>query len=602
MDNWYKLLKNALTLDIPEDQVTHVKKYGKIRSNLKYLYPSVLLFWKEGAFAYSLLLVSSLISIPGPMINRYLIDNVILNKKFALLLPILFLIVSIALINQVSAKLQGFYSSRFNQKVLLDIQERLLNRVFALPKTFFDKIHRGYLISRLTSDVQGVKWFFSSTIVQLFSQAVRFIGGVFFLFYLEWRFAIAIVIFLPVPLLITKYFAQKNYIMSHQGSERKASYSSVFQEVISAVSLIKSFSNEKLAINKITEEIKKNNQLTNEQYMLTALNGVLQNLLPQLAGFVVLGFGAYWIMTGRWTLGSLLAFQSYIGYVYGPIREFASAANQLQNSRAALQRTAALFESIPEPNVESGIEVKKLSGLVEFKDVDFAYDSRNRVFSKISFKTNPGENWAIIGESGIGKTTLISLIMRLYIPNSGKIFFDDIPVSKINIRSLRNKIGYVAQSTMLLSGSILDNLKYGNADASFEDVVNAARVADIHSFIESLPEKYSTILDEEAINLSEGQKQRLSIARALVKNPDILIFDEPTAALDNKTEYSIYQHLPDVVNGKTTFTIAHRLGTIKNADKIIMLRGDNKLPFIGTHKELFDSEIEYRLFFEEPYN
>ena len=598
MDNWLILLKNALSLDMPEDHISHERKYGRIRDNLKHVYPSVLKYWKIGAFAYSLLLVNSLLSFPMPMISRYLIDDVILNKKLAMLLPMLGLIVIIAVFNQVSGKIQGFYNTRFDQKVMLHLQESLLSRVFALPKTFFDKIHRGYLMSRLTSDLSGVKWFFSSTIVQMFTQIVRFVGGAIFLFYLEWRIAIPVVLFLPIPLLVTKYFARKTYIMSHQGSERGARYSSVFQEVIASIPLIKSFSTEKHAINQITDEIKRNNKLANERYMLGALNGVVQSFIPQIAGFFVLGFGAYWVITGFWTLGTLIAFRSYLGYVYGPVNYLSSAANQLQSSRAALQRTAALFETIPEAHTEGGKKVEKLTGEVEFRNVSFSYEPEKPVLKNISLKASPGEHWAIIGESGIGKTTMISLIMRFYIPLSGEIFFDNNSASELNVRSLRSRIGYVAQSTLLLSGRIIDNLKYGNQNASNEDVVNAAKTADIHDFIEQLPDKYDTALTEGGINLSEGQKQRLSIARALVKNPDILIFDEPTASLDNVTEHSIYSHLPEVVKNKTTFTIAHRLGTIKNADKIIFLRR-KKLPLIGTHQALINKDKDYHAFFDE---
>jgi len=596
MDNWLKLLKNALALDIPEDHVSHEKKYGRIKDNLRHVYPSVLKYWKIGAFAYSLLFINSLLSFPMPMISRYLIDDVILNKKLAMLLPMLGLIVGIAIFNQVSGKLQGFYNTRFDQKVMLNLQKRLLDRVFALPKTFFDKIHRGYLMSRLTSDLGGVKWFFSSTIVQVFTQIIRFFGGIIFLFYLEWRIAVPVLIFLPIPLLVTKYFARKTYIMSHQGSERGARYSSVFQEVIGSIPLIKSFSTEKQAVNQITTEIKRNNQLANERYMLSSLNGIVQNILPQITGFFVLGFGAYWVIKGVWSLGTLIAFRSYLGYVYGPVSFLASSANQLQSSRAALQRTAALFEAIPEAHTDDGKMVEKMNGQVEFRNVSFSYDPEKPVLQNISLKVQPGEDWAIVGESGIGKTTMISLIMRFYIPTSGEVYFDSTPASELNVRSLRSRIGYVPQSTLLLSGKIIDNLKYGNQNATIEDVVNAAKTADIHNFIEQLPKKYDTVLNEGGINLSEGQKQRLSIARALVKNPDILIFDEPTASLDNVTEHSIYRHLPEVVKNKTTFTIAHRLGTIKNADKIIFLRGD-KPPLIGNHNELIDLE-EYRAFFD----
>ena len=458
-------------------------------------------------------------------------------------------------------------------------------------------MQKGYLMSRITGDLSGVKWFFSSTIVQLFVHIVKFVGGVFFLFYLEWRIALPVVLFLPIPLIITKFFARRTYIMSHVNRERGAKYQSVFQEIFSSIPLIKSFSSEKRAINRITDQIKENNKIANEQMLLGYLNGTIQNFVPKLASYFVLGFGAYWVITDYWTLGSLVAFRSYLSYVYGPVGFLTSTVNQFQSSRAALHRTAALFDSIPEPNTDEGENIEKLDGEVEFRDISFAYEKDKPVLEDINITAKPGENWAIIGESGVGKTTLISMIMRFYKPNRGDIHFDDKPASYYNVRSLRTRIGYVSQSTMLISGTIIENLKYGDPEAAIEDVINAAKTAEIHTFIEDLPEKYETPVEEGGANFSEGQKQRLSIARALVKKPDILIFDEPTSALDNVTEKSIYHSLPQSVKDKTTFTITHRLSTIRGADKIIMLR-KGKHPLIGTHEKLINNEKDYQEFFD----
>ena len=594
--SYFIYLKNSLTLKLPEDQISPDKQYSKLRDSLRHIYPSVLKNWKTGAVTYGLLVISSLLTYPQPMINRYLIDDVILNKQLKLLAPVILLLLGIAAAAALVNQFQSFYSTRFNQELTLDIQRNLLNKVFSLPKTFFDHTHKGYLMSRLTSDVSGVNWFFSGAVVQIIMQFIRFIGGIGFLFYLEWRLAAAVMLSLPIPFFATVFFAKRSYIISHINRERNARYYSIFQEMFSSIPLIKAFSKEKKAESDIVTEIQNNNKAVNEQATLNSFNDHVMSAMPAAAKFLVLALGSYWVIQGVWTVGSLLAFVSYLAFVYGPVNYLASSANQLQSTRAALERVAALFNAIPENNVESGIDVKSLNGDVEFKNVSFEYEPHKPVLNSVSFKATRGEHWAVIGKSGVGKTTLASLIMRFYKPRAGGIYFDGRNASEYNIRSLRGRIGFVSQHTELLSGSILDNLKIGNDSASFDEVVKACRIADIHEQIESLPEKYNTMLEEDGANLSEGQKQRISIARAIVKSPDILIMDEPTSALDNVTEHSIYSMLPDALKGKTLFTIAHRLNTVKSADKILFLR-EGKIPICGEHDELMNVD-EYKNFFD----
>ncbi len=596
MKSYFTYLKNSLTLKLPEDHISPDRKYAKLRDSLRHIYPSVLKNWKKGAVTYGLLIIASLLTYPQPMINRYLIDDVLLNKHLKMLAPVLLLLLGIAVVSALVNQLQSFYSTRFNQEVTLDIQSNLINRVFSLPKTFFDHTHKGYLMSRLTSDVSGVNWFFSGTVVQVIMQFFRFIGGIGFLFYLEWKLAIPVMLSLPIPLFATIFFAKRSYTLSHINRERSARYYSIFQEMFSSIPLIKAFSREKKAQSDIVKEIRNNNKAVNEQAILNSFNNYVMSAMPNVARFFVLAFGSYWVIQGEWSVGSLLAFLSYLSFVYGPATYLASSANQLQSTRAALERVAALFDAMPEDNVESGRDVKFLNGEVEFKNVSFEYEPHKPVLTNVSFKAAHGEHWAIIGKSGVGKTTLVSLIMRFYKPKTGEILFDGIKASQYNVRSLRTRIGYVSQHTELLSGKIIDNLRYGNENASLENVVKAAKIADIHDFIDKLPLKYNTPLQEEGINLSEGQKQRLSIARALVKSPDILIMDEPTSALDNVTESSIYSMLPNIIKGRTLFTIAHRLNTVKSADKILFFR-EGKDPMIGVHDELMKFE-DYRNFFD----
>ncbi len=285
--SYFACLKSSLTLKLPEDQISPDRKYLKLRACLMHIYPSALKSWKTGAVTYGLLIISSLLTYPQPMINRYLIDDVILNKHLKLLIPVLLLLLGIAVVSALVDQFQAFYSVRFSQEVTLDIQQKLLNRVFALPKTFFDHTHKGYLMSRLTSDVSGVNWFFSGTVAQAVIQLFRFIGGAGFLFYLEWRLAVPVMLSLPIPFLATIFFAKRSYIISHINRERNARFYSIFQEIFSSIPLIKAFSKEKKAENDIVSAIKNNNKAVNEQAILNSFNNHVMSVMPGAAKFLV---------------------------------------------------------------------------------------------------------------------------------------------------------------------------------------------------------------------------------------------------------------------------------------------------------------------------
>jgi len=511
----------------------------------------------------------------------------------ALLAGAILLLAGIALAEKLMSLLQQFYFTRFEQGVILDIQQSLLDHTLRFPKSFFDSNQTGYLMSRLSSDVQGLRWFFSGTIVHILNNLVRFIGGVAFLIYLEWRLAIGVLVILPGLVLAVRYFSGKIHVLSHQSMEQQAKVSSQFQESLSSVSLIKSFSSEMRTVGRLVSELKKALHISLEQSTVGSVANLVITSMPGIARAVVLALGAYWIIKEQWTLGSLLAFQAYLGYVFSPAQYLATANLELQNARASLERVSALFDIVPEENVGRGRRIEQLKGEIEFKKVSFSYDSRDPVLRDVSFHVDPGEHVAIVGPSGVGKTTLISLVLRFYKPTGGEIYFDGQPGSEYEVSSLRHRIGYVSQGTLLLSGTIMENLRYGNPDASEEQIIRAAQAADIHEFIAGLPKGYETEIGERGVILSEGEKQRLSIARALVKDPDIFILDEPASALDSLTEKSILQGLPNFIRNKTLFIVAHRLSTIKDSDRILLLN-ENRLVAVGTHKSLSETNDYYR--------
>ncbi len=593
MHLWIDYLRQGLSRTQTKDRFTN--EHGEISplADFENLRPFLVRHWRKGLLGIILVTLSSLLVFPQPLITRYLIDDVIFARSLDKLWLALLLLGGVKALGMGLGTIQQFYFTRLEQTVILDIQSDLFERLLHFPKSFFDETETGYLMSRIQQDVYGVQWFFSQTLVYALSSALRFIGGVAFLFYLEWRLALVVLVLLPLLVWVLNYFSKKMRVLSHEQMEQHANVSRNLQEALASTTLIKTFASEKRTVRRMISEWRASQQLSLEQSTVGSLANFLIGAMPSLTNAIVFVAGAYWVIQGDWTFGSLTAFQSYSGYVYGPVMALASANLQMQNALASLARVSALYSIIPEENLSHGEVVARLKGEVEFKDATFSYDGSEVVLENLSFHVDAGEHIAIVGPSGVGKTTLISLILRLYQPTKGDLLFDGRPASVYALASLRQRIGYVPQTSVLFSGTVLENLCYGNPVAEEEHIIRAAKTAGIHDFIVSLPGGYQSLVGESGANLSEGQKQRIAIARALIKDPDILILDEPTSALDSMTENSFIEALNIMTRGKTVFLIAHLLNTVKNVNRILVLN-EKRLIAIGSHHELMQTSEYYR--------
>ncbi|MDD8013414.1 MAG: ABC transporter ATP-binding protein [Acidobacteriota bacterium] len=593
MKSWFAYLKDAWARRQLEDKIGEKKQPGTLRANLQNLLPFAKRHWRQGALGGLLILLTTLLAFPGPLITRYLIDKVILGRRLSQLLEVILLLAGVKAAGVLFQMFQQHFFTRFEQEVLLEIQQSLFDRTLRLPKSFFDTKETGYLMSRLLDDINGLRWFFSSTLVYMLGSVLRFGGGVVFLVYLNWRLALAVLVVLPLMFVSTRLFGRKLRVLSHHGMERRAEVYQSVQESLTQTSLIKAFATEKRTLQSLMGKLRAAMHIGMEQSTLGAVANLAINAAPELAQLIVLAGGAYFIIQGQWSVGSLLAFQSYVGFVYGPAQFLATANFQMQNAMASLERISALFDVVPEEHDGVGLRAEHLQGAVEFRNVCFSYNGRETVLDDVSFAVRAGEHVAIVGPSGVGKTTLVSLLLQFYRPQKGEILVDGKPAIEYELRSLRRRIGYVPQSPTLLSGTVADNLRYGDPEASDEDLHQAARIAGIHDFIASLPLGYQAPVGEGGVNFSEGQKQRLAIARALVKDPDIVILDEPTSALDSGTEASIFAALPELLHDKTLFIIAHRLSTIRQSDRILCFN-DKGLVGDGRHEELKENCAYYQ--------
>lgn len=521
----------------------------------------------------------------SPMITRHLVDEVILGRRLEAVGPVILLLALCLSAEKILRLAEEFSFARFEQCALLGLQEELIDRTLRLPKAFFDEQQTGYLTRRLTEDVESLRFLFSGAPVNAAGQLLRLAGGAGLLIFLEWRIALLMLGLLPLLVWVMRFLSGKVYLLSRERMEHQAEAAGGIQESLSQAVMIKASAAEPGTCGKLMSAFTRVFNTALEQSVVGSLTGVFVQSIPGLGRAIALAAGAVLVIRGEWTLGSLLAFQAYLAFVFGPAQYLASVNYQLQRARAALERVAALCGIAPEDPQVGGIRVDRLKGEVELRRVGFTYGGREPILNDLSLHVLPGESVAIMGPSGVGKSTLLSLLLRFYKPDSGEVYFDGRPASCYRLDSLRRRIGYVPQQPRLMSGSIIDNLRYGHPDVPPARVIAAAKLAGVHDEALSFPNGLETAVGEGGLKLSEGQKQRLALARALAADPDILILDEPTAALDEKTEQSVMDSLARWRRDRTVIVVTHRPSTARLCDRVIHFPG-SRLPEPGSGNPL----------------
>lgn len=482
----------------------------------------------------------------------------------------------------------SYLVSSIGQRVVMDFRTRLFEHLTGLSVRFFSSRRTGELISRLTNDVQIIQNFSTDVPINLAKHLVTLVGGVAILFYINWQLCILILAILPLIALTGIFFGRRLKRLSRAIQDRQAEVSTIIEEVVSGIRVVKSFVTEPHEVNRFSHQV--------GQATATALAraGILAIFIPAItlltfgSAIGVLWYGARQVQSGAMTPGDLIAFLLYAGILIGPFGAFAHLFSQIKEVQGATQRVFEILDIKPEvADLPGAFSIPPITGMVVFHEVSFGYDNETEVLHDISFEIMPGTMVALVGPSGAGKSTLIYLLHRFYDPTKGWIEIDGYDIRKVGLCSLYGQIGFVPQEIYLFGGTIRENILYGRLDAAEMEMVAAARAANAHDFIAQLPNGYDTIVGERGILLSGGQRQRIAIARAILKDPKILILDEATSSLDNESEALIQEALDRLMSGRTTFVIAHRLTTIQKAD-IIFVMDQSRIVEMGNHEELMN--------------
>ncbi|MCD6170396.1 MAG: ABC transporter ATP-binding protein [Candidatus Latescibacteria bacterium] len=558
-------------------------------------------YWKKGLAALFLMLLAVVLQLPMPFLTRYLIDKVIILKDFRILNIIGFVLIAVLLVRASSIFIERVLLSTFRARVLFDIRIALFQHLQRLSLRFFHDKETGYLMSRVGDDVGAVQGLLADTMVSFVQNTLTFIAGVACTLYIHPKLALISFSILPLYALSLKVFNKRIRNMSYEVRERYANVQKDLQELLSGISIIKAFSREKHTAIRMVRSTKEAVRKEVKLNILSALAGISSTVISAAGPLVLIWYGCAEIMRGYLTVGGLVAFNSFIRYLFGPTQALMNINFSVQRSLAACQRIFEMLDLQPEvKEKKEAVEPGRLRGDVVLQGVTFSYDSGDKILDRVSLRARPGQIVALVGTSGVGKTTLVSLIPRFYDPEQGRVLIDGTDIRDMRLRSLRDNIGIVSQETFLFSSTVRENIRFGRLGATDQEVTEAARLAQAHEFITRLPEGYDTQIGERGVKLSGGQRQRIAIARAVLRNPSILILDEATSNLDSESERAIQQALRPLMKNRTTFVIAHRLSTVLDADKIVVLDG-GKVVAEGKHSEVYQSCPVYRRLYDEQF-
>ncbi|MBD5796349.1 multidrug ABC transporter ATP-binding protein [Bacillus pseudomycoides] len=544
-------------------------------------------------FVTVLVFVTTLLGLLGSYYMGVIIDEYIIPRDLNGTARMCMLLIGIYGVTVLLTWLQTYLMVNVALKTIQKIRQDIFEKIQTLSLRFFDVRSQGDLMSRVTNDIDSLNQALTQSVVQIISSALTFVGVTIAMFSLDWILAIVTFITVPIMFFVTKKlvaYSGKNFAKRQKDLGELNGF---IEEAITGADVITLYGKEKETVNKF--------HAINEQLRISATKADTfsafifpsMNFINNLGMGLVILAGAIMVLNGMTTVGVIAAFINYSRQFSRPLSQFATLMNTIQAAVAGGERVFEIMDEVPEiQNKKDAIVVQNLKGNVSFEHVSFGYTKEKEILKDVNLHAHPGETIALVGPTGSGKTTVINLLTRFYDIHKGQIKIDGKDIKDYDISSLRSKIGVVLQDTYLFAGTIMDNIRYGRLDASNEEVIAAAKAASAHFFIKHLPNQYETEIASEGSNLSQGQKQLLAIARTILADADILILDEATSNIDTRTELQIQSGLNNLMKGRTSFVIAHRLKTIERADQILVIQ-DGEIIERGNHESLIESQGFY---------
>jgi ABC-type multidrug transport system fused ATPase/permease subunit len=560
---------------------------------LKRLFQLLTPYWTTIIISSLLLVGRAGLELVPPLFQREIIDEVITARNLTYLSAMIAALVGTYALNQLVQIGDNYVRHALGEKFIFDLRVRLYAYLQKMSLSFFERTSTGELMSRVTNDLSALENFVTHGSALTGVDLMRLIGGGVILFVLDYRLAALVMIPIPILALALRHYNTKIRPVYRRVRARLGDINAKLQDNLAGIRVIQAFAREDLEYSRFSKE--------SERYYQARVKGIRYwsiffpaiRFFGAMGAVIVLGVGSVMVVKEQLTIGTLVAFLAYITSIYDPINRLTEVDNIFQEAIAAGERIFELLDETTDvKDAPDAIELSAIRGEMVFDQVYFRYGSGDRVLHDISFTMAPGEMVALVGPSGAGKTSIANLICRFYDPVKGHVTVDGCDLRNIKLTSLRRQVGVVLQDSFLFNNTIAENLYYGKPNATEDELIAAARAANAHDFIMQLPEGYNTEIGERGVKLSGGQKQRLALARAILADPRILILDEATSSVDAEAEYLIQQALERVLKGRTALVIAHRLSTVRNADKIIVLN-HGRIAEVGSHQELMQRKGLY---------
>lgn len=554
-------------------------------------------YLKHQKVALIIIIVMVLASTGLSLINPYLfglaIDTVIPEMDTNGLLRIAILIVVITVGQGVISYFQMIMMATLSQRVVREIRKDLFSNLQTLSLHYFDQHPHGELMSHFTNDIENVSRTLSESATQIISATVSLVGVAGMMFFINVPLAVVSLLVIPLMVMMTKYISKHVRQGYRDQQARLGDLNGIIEETISGQRAVQAYVREEEAIKEFSDMNQKLRKASIYAQVFSGAMGPLNNLIMNTGYTIVAAVGGILAVNDLASIGTIGAFVTYSRRLGMPLNQIAQIYNMIQSAIAGAERVFDVMDEKPELiDIEHALPLEDVHGEIRFKDVDFSYEEGVPVLKKVNIHAKPGQTIALVGPTGAGKTTIINLLSRFYDIDSGEIYIDEHELREYKKLDIRRQLGVVLQDTFLFADTVMENIRYGRLDATDEEVIEAAMLANAHQFIHRLPDGYQTVLSERGSNFSQGQRQLLAIARAVLADPGILILDEATSSVDTRTEVHIQEALLRLMEGRTSFVIAHRLSTIRNADKILVIN-NGEIIETGTHEELIDMEGFY---------